>query len=264
MLKLGVCSYSFHRTIEAKKMSIEEIMKFSADKMRIGGFELLGEYIPSLEKKDLMSLKKLATSLHLTIPAISAPFNNFAQESGEKLDEEIKKVKDFVNVAYDLGTPILKLFAAWAKPEDKEKLWPNVVKGLKECAGYAQEKGITLTIEPHNHGGFPATADDTIRLLKDIDSPYVRLLLDIGNYIDDDIYQSIEKTIPFADYLHAKIHKITDDEKELEFDYERIFKIIKSVNYRGFICVEYEGEGDELTYIPKSVNMVRKFILKYA
>ncbi len=264
MLKLSVCSYSFHRTLEAKKMNIEEIMKFAAEKLKVGGFEILGEYIPSIEKKDLMALKKLATELHLTICAISAPFNNFAQETEEALNEQVATVNKYLDVAYELGAPVLKLFAAWGKPEDKDKLWPNVVKGLKQCASHAEQLGITLTFEPHNHGGFPATADDTIKLIKDVGSPYLKLLLDVGNYIDEDIYQSIEKTIPFADYMHARIHKITDDGKELEFDYDRIFKIIQAANYRGFISVEYEGEGDELKYIPISIDMIKKFMVQYA
>lgn len=264
MLKLSVCSYSFHRTLEAKKMNIEEIMKFSAEELKVGGFELLGEYIPSVEKKDLMALKKLATQLHLTICAISAPFNNFAQQTEEALNEQIATVNKYLDVAYELGTPVLKLFAAWGKPEDKDKLWPNVVKGLKQCASHAEELGITLTIEPHNHGGFPATADDTIKLIKDIDSPYVRLLLDTGNYLDEDIYQAIEKTIPFADYMHIKIHNITDDGKISDFDYDKIFKIIKAANYRGFMSVEYEGDLDELKYIPISIDAIKKFIVQCA
>jgi sugar phosphate isomerase/epimerase len=264
MLKLSVCSYSFHRTLDAKKMNLEEIMKFSANKLKVGGFEILGEYLPSLETKDLMALKKLATQLHLTICAISAPFNNFAQDKEEALNEQIATVNKYLDVAYQLGTPVLKLFAAWAKPEDKARLWPNVVKGLKACAAHAEELGIILTFEPHNHGGFPATADDTIKLLKDVNSPYFRLLLDTGNYLDKDMYQAIEKTIPWADYMHIKVHEVTDDGKIQQFDYDRIFKIIQDANYRGFMSVEYEGEGDELKYIPIAIESVKKFLVKYA
>ncbi|MFH1783892.1 MAG: sugar phosphate isomerase/epimerase [bacterium] len=263
MLKLSLCSYSFHRTLEAKKMTIEEIMKYCAETLKVGGFEILGEYIPSTEKKDLMALKKLATELHLTICAISAPFNSFAQENEEGLNEQIKMVNKYLDVAYELGTPVLKLFAAWGDPKDKERLWPNVVKGLQACAAHAEELGITLTVEPHNHGAYPSTAEDTIKLLKDVNSPYVKLLLDIGNYTDKDIYDSIEKTVPYADYMHAKFHKMSDDAKTADFDYDRIFKILKAANYRGFMSIEYEGDSDELKYIPLCVDFMKRYIAEY-
>jgi sugar phosphate isomerase/epimerase len=109
---------------------------------------------------------------------------------------------------------------------------------------------------------------DTLRLLKELNSEWVKLNLDTGNYHDPDNYQAIEDTIAYAPHIHAKSHHITDDCRELEFDFDKIFTILKKFEYRGFLSLEFEGQDlhkqDELLYVPKAVQMLKRYAQKYA
>ena len=120
-----------------------------------------------------------------------------------------------------------------------------------------------MAVEPHNDGGFLPTSEDTLRLIEEINSPYVGINLDTGNYQDADNYLGIKNTIQYAPHIHAKIHHLSPDGEELEFDYDKIFQIFKQANYRGFVSVEYEGKEEELEYVPKSINMIKGLALKY-
>ena len=137
------------------------------------------------------------------------------------------------------------------------------MNSIKTCAQYAATKGITLAIESHNDGGYLPTSRETHKLLDDVNSPWVKLNLDTGNYMDKDPYAALKKSIPFATHMHAKVHDIERDGAQTEFDFDQIFKIIKSANYRGFLNVEYEGKGEETECVPVSVNMLTRYAAKY-
>ena len=91
----------------------------------------------------------------------------------------------------------------------------------------------------------------------------MKLNLDTGNYQDKDMYAALKKSMPYTTHMHAKIHKISKEGKELEFDYDKIFQILKDANYRGFLNVEYEGKEDELEYVPISIEMIKRYAFKY-
>jgi sugar phosphate isomerase/epimerase len=122
---------------------------------------------------------------------------------------------------------------------------------------------VILAVESHNGGGYLPSSVETHKLLKDVNSPWVKLNLDTGNYHDKDMYEALERSMPYTTHMHAKIHQMSSDCRELEFDYDKIFKMLKKANYRGFLNVEYEGKEEELEYVPKSIAMVKSFMKKY-
>ncbi len=266
-MKLGLCTWSAHKSIESGKLDFVNLLKFCAHDLRLGGIDIIADHLPKTDKKSLIEYKKIATDLHLSIACLS-PGNNFGKPTPKERKQEIEAVKKWLDAGYILGAPVLRIFSGWPSPvEDKEKLWPEMVACIKECEKPAQEAGIVLAIEPHNAGGFLPTAVDTLRLIKEINSEWVKINLDTGNYHDPDNYKAIEDTIAYAPHIHAKCHHITDDCRELEFDYDRIFKILKKNDYRGFFSLEFEGQDmhkqDELVYIPKAVKMLKGYALKY-
>lgn len=269
-MKLGLCTWSYNRTFAAGKMDLEKLLRVSADELKVGGIDIIdvhfknGDNVEKLLKDMgyLLKIKKLATDLQITIGAVS-PGNSFGKDKESDERAEIEKIKRWTDVAYILGAPNLRIFAGWAPKEKHAALWPKVIASIKECAAYGATKGIVMAVESHNGGGYLPTSVETHRLLADVDSPWVKLNLDTGNYQDRDMYAALAKSMPHTTHMHCKIHKLSKDGKELEFDFDRIFKILKDANYRGFFNIEYEGKEEELEYVPKSIEMVKSFMKKY-
>ncbi len=266
-MKLGLCSWSYHKSLESGKLDFNTLLKVCAGELKLGGIDIIADHLPKTDKKSLIGYKKMATDLHLTIACLS-PGNNFGKPKQEEREEEVAAVLKWLEVGYILGAPVLRIFSGWPWPyEDKEKLWPAMVDCIKECEEKAKETGIVLAVEPHNDGGFLPTSQDTLRLIKEIDSEWVKINLDTGNYQDADNYKGIEDTIAYAPHIHAKVHHLSEEGKELEFDYDRIFSIIKKANYYGFVSLEFEGqdcfEQDEIKFIPKAVEMLKEYAQKY-
>jgi len=269
-MKLGLCTWSYNRTFAAGKMSLEKCLEVCANDLKAGGVDIIdvhfksGDNVQKLIKDTayLNKIKKLATDLNITISAVS-PGNSFGKDSPKDEAAEVEKIKLWTDIAYILGAPNLRIFAGWAPKERHKELWPKVIKSIKTCAEYAATKGITLAVESHNDGGYLPTSVETHRLLDEVGSPWVKLNLDTGNYQDKDMYAALKKSIPYATHMHCKIHKLSPDGRELEFDFDKIFTILKGAGYRGFFNIEYEGKEEELEYVPKSFDMVRRFMKKY-
>jgi len=233
-MKLAISTWSYHRALEAKKLDLTQVIKLIAG-LGAQGIELIDDHLESTD----------VDTLGLEISALSIG-NNYNQP--EVIKEGIKK-------AVLLKTKILRIFAGWPPEGKKDELWDTMINTIKECVPQAEAANIIMAIEPHNHGGFIATKAEARRALQEVGSNQVKLNLDTGNYLDQDIYLAIKETLPDSVHVHYKIH-----DHEPVLDYPRIFNLIKDSSYNDFISLEYEGEGDELENVPKYFQMLKELL----
>ena len=270
--KLSAITWSHHYSFELGLIDDFGLVDLYA-KEGLSGIEFIDGHLKSTEKNHLLKLKKYALDKGLSISAISAG-NSFGQETDEGMKNQIEYVKKNIDIAETVGVSIVRVFAGWADPKKQESLWQKAVEAMKECGDYAKEKGIVLAVEPHNHGGFLPDSEKTLKYLKDVNSEYVKLNLDTGNYMDKNMYKAIENTIEYAVYCHVKIHKITKTGFMKDFDLDKIFKILSKNDYRGWLSIEYEGQeflkGDkkakannEKEFFKVAVKKVKNLIKKY-
>jgi sugar phosphate isomerase/epimerase len=67
---------------------------------------------------------------------------------------------------------------------------------------------------------------------------------------------------PRASFVQAKTYYGGGEWYSLELDYDRIVKILKDVNYHGYISIEFEGKEDAKSGVRKSVELLRKALAK--
>ncbi|MBP7792535.1 MAG: sugar phosphate isomerase/epimerase [Candidatus Goldbacteria bacterium] len=240
--KLSATTWSHHHSIETGKLDDSGLIELYA-KEGLGGIEFIMEHIKDHNEKHLRALRKKANDAGLEICAVS-PGNNFGNEKEKDNKANLDYVKKSVDTAEILGASFVRVFAGWPPQGKREALWNNAVKYMKEAAKYAEKKGITLVVEPHNHGGFLPDSKSSIKFIEDVNSPYVRLNVDTGNYLgfDEDIYKGIADSMKYALYCHLKVHKISKDGQTSDFDMDRIFRILSDAKYSGWITIEYEGQ----------------------
>ncbi len=264
-MKLGCSSWSYHRAFETHKLNIKKWISICADDLMIDGVELLDFHLnePGVDFKEL---KNFIVTKGLTISSISVS-NNFGYKSDVKLKEEVVKVKKWIDITSLFGASVLRVFAGWAGPApwdinfgseiaDRNIAWPRMIGCMKECVDYAENIGIVLAVENHNYSGLIHTAEDSKRVVKEINSSWFKLNLDTAGYTDD-IYTAIEDTLDLAVQVHIKILEPADDVIDKKLDYNRIFAILNKSNYRGFLSLEYEGEADEFITIPKLIASIK-------
>jgi sugar phosphate isomerase/epimerase len=272
--KLSAITWSQHHSFDLKKVDEYKLMDMYAAE-GLGGIEFINEHLQSLEPSYLRKVKKYATDLNLTITCLS-PGNNFGNEDDRAQDSNEELVRNSVDAAEILGAPVVRVFAGWPPQGKREALWGKAVASMKKSAKYAETKGITLVLEPHNGGGFLPDSESTIKFLDDVGSEYFKLNLDTGNYHDKDIIAAIKKTVKYAKYVHFKIHTISKDGKKTsDFDLDKTMKALAEGGYNGFLSLEYEGQDflktddreikakNEAEFFHVATKRVKELIRKY-
>jgi len=79
--------------------------------------------------------------------------------------------------------------------------------------------------------------------------------MDTGNFLEDP-YDKLEKIAAYTAFVQAKTYYGGGTYYTLDLDYQRIARILKAVNYKGYISIEFEGEEDYQTAIPKSLALM--------
>lgn len=129
-----------------------------------------------------------------------------------------------------------------------------MVESLEACLPTAEKCGVTLALE--NHWGLGRTPEGLLRIHRAIDSPWLGLLMDTGNFLDDP-YEKLEVIAPHVVYVQAKTYYGGGTWYTLDLDYERIANILRRHRYRGYVALEFEGQADYRTAIPRSLGLLR-------
>jgi sugar phosphate isomerase/epimerase len=273
--KLSAITWSQHYSYELGKIDDMGLIDLYA-KEGLGGIEFIMEHLKSHDEKHLLKLKKHATDRNISFSAVS-PGNNFGNVKDKDNKANLAYVRKSIDTAYILGAPNVRVFAGWPPEGMREKMWGTAVRYMKLAAKYGEKKGITLAVEPHNGGGFLPDSKSAIKFIEDVNSPFVKMNIDTGNYLghDKDIYEGIAKSMKYATYCHLKVHAISKDGKKTsDFDLDKVFKVLSEANYMGWIAVEYEGQEfvsgekpdkakNEMEYFGIAVKRAKELIKKY-
>ena len=99
-----------------------------------------------------------------------------------------------------------------------------------------------------------------LRIVEAIKSPWLQMTLDTGNFLEDS-YEQMEQMasspVPIA-LVQAKTYFGGGRWYALDLDYARIATILDEHNYRGWISLEFEGNEDAETGVPKSLALLRE------
>src|SRR5207253_10338170 len=138
---------------------------------------------------------------------------------------------------------------------DDEEAVKWVCDSIQQCLAKAQDCGVLLALE--NHWGLGRTPEGLLRIVNTVNSPWLQLLMDTGNFLEDP-YDKLEKIAAKTVYVQAKTYFGGGLWYTLDLDNERIAAILRKHHYRGYISLEFEGKEDPLTAVPRSLSVLRK------
>jgi sugar phosphate isomerase/epimerase len=269
-LRLSLAAYSFRGyfkdsdrqrdagPIPAKRIDLFQFIDYCADQ-GCDGTELTSYYFPKdLDHAFLLGIKQHAFLRGIGISG-TAVGNTFTLPAGSKRDAEIAAVKKWIDHAALMGAPHVRIFAGAAptgvSPEQARLL---CVGAIEECCEYAGSKGIFLGIE--NHGGIVATADGLLEIVRAVKSPWLGVNLDTGNFHTDDPYEDLAKIAPYAVNVQVKGEMRPSGKASEPADLARLVKILREVNYQGYVALEYESKEDPWTAVPRLLKELKALI----
>jgi L-ribulose-5-phosphate 3-epimerase UlaE len=159
-----------------------------------------------------------------------------------------------------MGAPVLRVFTAkqYSTGEERKRVNDRILFAINKCIEKAAAFGIVLGIQ--NHNDFLRTADECHELIGTINSPWLGLVVDTGNFIASDPYEEIRKALPLAVNWQVK-EKLLINGVQTPMDLKRLCSIIQSSNYRGNVPIETLGMNDPLNEVPVFYQKVKKHLL---
>ncbi len=258
---LSIAAYSFRDFFEskdsAKEINLFQFIDFCAEQ-GCQGAELTSYYFPQpLTDEYLLEIRRHCFLRGIEVSG-TACGNNFALPKGEKLNEQINSVKKWVDHAAVMGAPHIRVFAGTAaKGLADAEARKMCIGALEECSDYAGSKGIFLGLE--NHGGIVAKPEALLEIVQAVQSRWLGINLDTGNFHTTDPYADIARCAPYAVNVQLKAAMLREDEKvRTPADFKRLFKILRDANYQGYVALEFEEEEDPWKAVPILVKEMKK------
>ena len=259
-MKLSLAAYSFRQALTAKEqpMSLEDFIRLCAE-YNLDACELTSYYFPKdFDAAYLIRLKELTFKLGLDVSG-TAIANDFCLPPGEKRDAAIAHTKAWIDYSAVFGAPVIRIFAGNVPKDDSEDAAiARCAEGINECLKHAAEKGVCLALE--NHGGITSTPDQMMKILEQVEpSPWFGVNLDTGNFRTEDPYADLARMAPYAINVQVKTELSRGGKKE-DADLAREIQILRDVNFRGYVVLEYEAAEDPKVAVPRHLDQLRKLI----
>ena len=254
-----------------------------------------------LSKKDRKEVREFADSQGIQIAAVET-MSNFASPIIEERENNLCMVKDAIELANDLGTNIVKVFAAWSGTSrydglgtydfgyklsefksnfaTQDQMWKWAVQGIRDAAKWAKDYGITIALQNHPpviKFGY----EDALQMAKEVSMDNVKLCLDVPLFTDQSdeyIHEAVEACKEVGIVLSHYGSPLFDETPSGEIimkpewfignkyvNYPAYIKELKRIGYNGFIASEECAPVLE-NHEPQGIEVVDRHVkaaLKY-
>jgi sugar phosphate isomerase/epimerase len=251
-----------------RSMSVFDWIEMTAD-LPVDGLELYDGFLESLDPSYLGKVRAALERRHLEMPMLCCS-SDFTWPEPEERRREIEREKRRVDTTVLLGGGFCRVLSGQRRPgvpRAQGVRW--VVECIRECADYAKEKNIVLSMENHykdNYWKYPEFAqqqDVFLEIVNQVASPHFGVQYDPSNTLlaGEDPIELLQQVKQRVVTMHAsdrflKPGHTLEELKSLQDsvgyasilahgvigrglnDYPRIFRILHEVGYKGWVSIE--------------------------
>lgn len=258
-MKVGIDSYCFHRffgevyphqTAPEKSMTMEDFLVY-AKELDVDGVSLESCFFPSFEEAWFKDMKSQLDDYGFD--RVYAWGHPDGLEAGKNRDEYENMVAQIKNAKL-IGADVMRVVASslMFRFEPHGPQIDILVDWFKDAVKVAEEYDVKLAVENH----IDYTSDECVEFLERVDSPYLGLNLDTGNFLRllDDPVEGTRKLADKVLATHIKDLKPVKGLNATEWyffsstpvgdglvDNQKIAQLLYDANYQGFLAVETDS-----------------------
>jgi sugar phosphate isomerase/epimerase len=270
--RIAVSSYSFWQFRHRDLRDLDQCIDLAGD-MGFDGFEILHRQMDKESNDYLQSLKRRAFLHGMSLCGFST-HQGFLRPDEKERQKNVDHTIRCIELAYQMGIPTMRVnTGTWGTSRNFDELMKNrgieppikgytdedgfkwVIDGLGKCLKTAEKCGVVMALE--NHWGLGRTPEGVLRVVAAINSPWLQVLADTGNFLEDP-YDNLAKMAPKTVFVQAKTYHGGGRWYTLDLDYDKIAGIFRKHKFRGWVSLEFEGNEDPRTAVPKSLALLRK------
>ncbi|MBK8977334.1 MAG: sugar phosphate isomerase/epimerase [Planctomycetes bacterium] len=249
LFRISLAQWSLHRRLRGEAEPRLDNLGFAALAARLG-FEGI-EYVNSFfleqvrDERYVAELRKAADdagvrSLLIMCDGLGA----LGHADAARRERTVERHRPWLAAAKVLGCHSIRVNAESSGSfEEQQKL---AADGLRRLTEHAAELGLNVIVE--NHGGLSSNGAWLAGVMRLVDHERCGTLPDFGNFRvgpdeEYDRYRGVAELMPFAKAVSAKSYAFDDRGEETTIDYLRMLRVVVDAGYRGFVGVEFEGDG---------------------
>jgi len=201
----------------------------------------------ALNDADFYSLKERLSDCGLNCEACNNFFPPGIRLTGKNADH--RKIEDYLTKALaraaELGVKVIVFGSPLSKniPQGfpRDKAWSQMVELLRFIDPLAEERGITIALEPISKGesNFINTAAEGLKLVRDANRDNIRLLIDYYHLVlENENPEIILKAGPYLKHIHFADPEGRAYPREVKDGYVTFIDLLKQIGYGDRISVE--------------------------
>jgi len=186
----------------------------------------------------------------------------------EEHAECLKVLRERIDAVAAAGFPSVITFSGFRRGISDEVGMKNMVDGLKQIAGYAEGKQVTLCLEMLNSKvaaemrGHPDyfcdDIDRSVEICRRVGSERVKVLFDIYHVqiMHGDVIRRLRQHKDWIGHYHtAGVPGRNEIDDTQEIHYAAIMQAIVETGYRGFVGQEFVPLGDKVAALSEAVRI---------
>lgn len=293
-MKVGLYSITYLGIwYDGPALTIEEFIH-RAEELGFDGVELDGKRPHAnpmdLDQRDRDEIREECERLGMEIPAIASN-NDFSSPVPEHRECQLLMVREQARLAADLGAEVVRLFAAWPgvtyrdglafyeeARQGWERAYPDVPRleryrlvreCLEEAAAIGEQFGVVVALQ--NHSPLIRHYQDTLDLVREVDSPWLKVCLDaplLTRQDDDWVREAALATGDLQVHSHFGGEFSRDEEGEVRprslgldrpsVNYSAFVSAMGDIGYDGYFCYEFCHPAVDENHDPAGIDLIHK------
>ncbi len=194
--------------------------------------------------KDMNITLALKTALRLEVSAFLGSTTSLVDpaQRTQFLDDLTRSAA----LAFDLACHNLIVTSGPALPDvPLEQQHASIVEGLIAAASVAADAGVVIVLEPRNRLDYPGTyltsSDEGFQIIREVNSPNVRLLFDIYHQqiSEGNLSHRLINNLDLIGHIHVADVPGRHEPGTGEINYEHIFGLLREHGYTGYVGLDY-------------------------
>jgi sugar phosphate isomerase/epimerase len=279
-MKVGIDSYCYHRFFgevypqqqKPQPMSLEDFLR-RAKELEVDGVSLESCFFPRQDLEYLAGVKKILDGYGLDrVYAWGHPDGLEGGANERAYDEMVASIE----YARAIGADVMRVVGSslMFRKQPHEPQLERLARMFSQAVKVAEKYNVRLAVE--NHIDF--TADEMLRLIADVNSPYLGINFDTGNFVRllDDPVKGMEKLAKYVYATHIKDLKTQKGVPADEWyffssapvgdgiiDNLQLARLLARSGYKGFLAVEIDFlhpdyRGDEDAAVAQSIHELKR------
>jgi len=241
-MKFSICSDMILWGVESSK-AVEQLHNLGVDTVEFWDFT--NKNIPALkEAVDACSMQVSGFCVDSSDPGIKAKIIPGLFNSPDK-EDFFTALRESVGVAKTLGAKFLIIpLGNQIDGLSYEEQMANIKANLLYVKDYLEREQIMLVLEPIHAEERPTYIEPriapTLAILKEVDSPMIKLLYDIYHqgWTGDYSPEALAECVPYIGHIHIADCPDRHEPGTGSIDFAAAFKALRDAGYGGYIGIE--------------------------